>query len=484
MPGMKTLGVLVALLMAVTACGDNHATGPDAPDAFVLPCSDDDLVTSLQAIPGITSVSRESCGPGVLGAAACFVIDFPQPVDHRAPDSPTFTQRLRLAHRSCTAPMVVADWGYASFGFFDNELSALYETNTLWIEHRFQGESIPSSFDWQWTALTIENGATDMHRIVSAFHALYAGRWLVTGASKGGITALYYKYFFPDDVDGAVPYVAPASRERIDPVYQARLDAELPNPCAQRIRDLQIESLTTRRAALVQKIHDELGGGFENYYLEVLAGGLDWGFWQARGLQACSDVPPAAATDDQVWNFIYYVNGSPHPAVDEVMSGSALVYEWLTEQGFALQVGAHVAPLLQDPDAMATMEQRFVQMNPTVPLPPFDGSVTAAVRTWTRDEAEDVVLVYGQFDPWTGGALDEPTRTTSARYFVPGANHSAAITDLPEAERAAALAHVSRMLDQQPTGSLPRARQAASETAARLDAKLRQVTRASSVVVR
>lgn len=484
--GMRLSG-FASWMVLVAGCGDNISpAAPDAPlppDAYVAPCTESDVESSLKTVPGVSAVFRVGCEGGVQGPATCFKIQYQQPIHPSSSSGATFPQYLQLAHRSCDAPMIVADWGYSNFGFFDDELSSLYKTNTLWIEHRYQGESIPEPYNWDWTALTIENGANDMHRIVTSFRQHYRGRWISTGASKGGITALYYKYFFPDDVDGSVPYVAPASRQRVDPVYQTYLEENLPNPCAQTLRNLQVAALTTRRDAMLQKIRELYGSGYETFYLEYMIASMDWGFWQAAGVEACTYVPPSDATDDQVWEFIYNFvgGGGAHPAVDEEKSEGALYYEWLTEQGFALQIGRHIAPLLHDPDATPTMEERFNYMFPGVDLPAYNGSVTAMTRAWARDQAENVVLIYGQFDPWSGGAIDPPVKASSARYFVPEASHGAAITSLPAAERDAALAKISLMLGKEPVGSFDVARQAAKHRDALIGATMRKITARSSI---
>jgi hypothetical protein len=360
---------------------------------------------------------------------------------------------------------VIADWGYSNDYFFDDELSTLFQANALWVEHRYQGWSLPEAAFWDWTALTIENGAGDLHRVIAAFRPLYQGRWVSTGASKGGITATYHAYFFPDDLDGSIPYVAPASRARVDATYQEFLDTTLTSACARRLRNVQVDALTTRRAMMISRLTELTGAGAEAETLELLTNSLDWGFWQYWGSSYCNQVPRATATNNQFWQFYldfsYLAWASPGP--DETMSYGALTYEWLTEQGFALQVGAHVASLLEEPAATATMEDTFREMFPFVTLPDYDGSVTAAVRTWARDEAEDLLLVYGQFDPWSGGAMDAPARSTSARFFVPAATHAAYIGALPEAERDAALAHAARMFGQDPVPALlPAAARAAT----------------------
>ena len=62
------------------------------------------------------------------------------------------------------------------------------------------------------------------------------------------MTAIYHRRFYPDDVDGTVPYVAPMSLGAPDLRYAAFLDTVGPPACRQALRDGAIEMLPNRRA--------------------------------------------------------------------------------------------------------------------------------------------------------------------------------------------------------------------------------------------
>ena len=464
-------------LLVVGACGDNLDDPIEATEVppIVARCSDAELPALITGLEHVLDSNEVPCGDYVAGAARCFRVTMQQPTDHGEPDtSPVFPQRLFIAHRGCDRPMLVADWGYSQDYFFDDELSVLYRTNTIWIEHRYQGESIPDAADWDWTQLTINNGANDMHRVIDAFKHIYGANWVSTGASKGGITATYHHFYFPHDLDGTVPYVAPASRARVDTTYQTYLESTLPAPCADAVRDVQVAALTTRKPMLLARLTD-VAAGWEESTLESTMRSFDWGFWQRYGKAYCNRVPSSASTDDAFWNFYADITGINEfgPRRDEEMSNGALQYEWLTEQGFALQTGAHIADLLEDPWATMSMEESFNEWY-GVPLPAYDGSVTHAVRSWVKNHARNVLLIYGQYDPWSGGAFERPESSTSARFFVPGATHGARIADLSIFDRDLALAHATRMFGTAPDlTELPRAAEAASVRTRIIDGRIR-----------
>jgi hypothetical protein len=437
---------LVSLLVLVAACGDNldapMPDGGDTPEPVAAVCDEGQLGAEIAALPNVTSVVKAPCGPYVEGGVTCYRVTMAQPINYAAPQK-TFPQHLWLMHRGCDRPTVIADWGYLTSLFYDDELAVLFQANAIWIEHRFQGESIPDPADWDWTQLTIQNGATDMHRVIESFRQLYGQHWVATGASKGGITATYHAYFYPYELDGTIPYVAPASRARLDANYQIYLDSTLQTECAQRIRELQVAALTSRREMMIAHLAAIVGDEQKADYLDGLTAGFDWAFWQYYGQKYCTQVPGADATDDAFWSFFAQFTGGSfdHPAMNEAMSNGALDYEWLTEQGFALQIGAHVKGLLTSPLATATMEDQFRAQFPDVALPVYDGSVTRSVRRWVQMYATNMLLIYGQYDPWSGGALEAPTRPDTGKFFAPAQTHGGAqLATLSDADRPQGLA--------------------------------------------
>lgn len=462
---MRILAPCLAAALLAAACGDDgSSSAADAgvadagavdaaaePDAFAGLCDDGDLLASLQAVPGVVEVQEDECGPYVEGPARCFVAALSQPLDHAQPAGPTFPNYFKLVHRSCDAPTVVDTTGYAMAEvFYTGELSVLFGANWIELEHRYQGRSQPAEDVWRFSALTIANGAADVHRTIETLRAFYAGRWVTTGVSKGGATALYHRAAYPEDVDGTVPYVAPISLERVDPRYQDYMDTIGPPACRQAMRDLQIAALTDRRAALAGLLAAEFSvpEAEADFYLEGAIKALDWGFWQYWGGVYCADLPDASSTDEEVYELIASMFFRPSPA-DEVVppadqrAALALTYEWQTEQGFADQLGAHLIPHLQHPHVSSA--QSFEEQTGLV-LPAFDPSTSERAIAWAQSDARDLVFIYGQWDPWTGGQVVPGDGPRVASFMVPEATHGAGLWGLPAAEKEAALALIAEAM--------------------------------------
>ena len=429
------------------------APGPTPEPAPPPACDEADVLGSLARLRGVQAVSEISCGKYVRGEARCFSLTFTQRLDHaQGEKAGVFSQSARLIHRGCDRPTTIMDNGYAlRSSAYDLEPSLAFQTNVLDLEHRFQGQSTPKLLADNWRYLSIENAAADMHEVIVGLRDFYRGRLVSTGASKGGITAIYHRFLHPSDLDGTIAYVAPASSAREDKRYQEWMDgASLPKRCRDDLRAFQVAALTNRRAELVAEVARRYPGSpiEPEYRLERTIAHHDWGFWQYAG--DCSQVPsPEAGAGAYVAYFNSVLDGEqgvgvPGPA--GYTNVPALASEWSWQQGYAEQAGAHVMGKLRTSAVDDAKNERAFQASyPKVPLPAYDGSLTASAKDWVRTSAEGVLLVYGELDPWSGGALDAPSKPTSARYFAPGHGHDAQIWHLPKPERAAAMAAAAAM---------------------------------------
>jgi hypothetical protein len=407
----------------------------------------------------VQDLAEVECGDYVEGAAKCFTFTFTQPLDHSAAaDGETFQQRARLIHRGCSAPVTVMDSGYGmNRVFYEYEPNIMFGSNTLDLEHRFQGKSLPPAAKRRWTSLSIENGAGDMHDIITAFRKVYAQNWVSTGASKGGITAVYHRYLFPSDLDGTIAYVAPSSLARQDKRYQERFDTKaFPSACRDNVRAFQVAGLSTQRPAFVAHLlSNYVATETEaNEALEGFLSAFDWAFWQYES--DCNAVPvPSASAATLIAYFDAQLQAtagmgaqvSPPPAPTEAeLTDAALAYEWSWQQGFALQVGAHILPLVDPATVTARQNDEFWKITmPKEPLPAYDGTTNDKARQWARASAERMLLIYGESDPWSGGALDAPTHPSSGRYFAPGRGHGAQMAYLAAADKKDALGKAATM---------------------------------------
>ena len=180
-----------------------------------------------------------------------FRLQLKQPLDHQDEEKGNFYQKIEISHMDFDAPVVMITEGYSIGRRRYIRLADHLCANEIRVEHRYHGDSKPDSMIWQY--LNIEQAALDHHRIRLLLADIYEGNWISTGFSKGGQTAIYYRYFFPDDVIATVPYDAPMNfaleESRIDDFFQKVGDAGI----RKKLVSFQRISLS-RKAALGEDI--------------------------------------------------------------------------------------------------------------------------------------------------------------------------------------------------------------------------------------
>lgn len=422
--------LILAAVATVGACGDN-LPGPEGPD-------NRELVDKLRDLDGVTVEERPSDAEGFT----YYVLRFTQPVDHADPGGATFEQRVSLLHRSGPAPMVALTTGYWDYyRDMPYELTKLLGANQISIEHRYFGESRPEPADW--SKLTIEQMAHDQHRIIEALRGVYPGAFLTTGGSKGGMTAVYHRRFYPDDVDGTVAYVAPISFGAPDPAYVPYLDTLGPPACREAVRALAVEMLTNRRAALLARAEAQATQQKLAYTrvsigaaLESSIASLEWAYWQYAGVQYCATVPEVADSDEDLFVFLDVVAPVTDSSDEQIALFDAYYHQAYAQLGFPDSGAAYLDPYLQYTD-------RDYDGALPAGLPAYDGGAAMHdIDAYVREQGDRLLFIYGEWDPWTASPFELGNATDSLLLVQAQGTHSARLARLAPADRDAAFARL------------------------------------------
>lgn len=427
--------VALASLVLLTACGDDGG-GSDTDGGIDAPSGD-----ILEQLRGLAEVATVVESPTQLDGYRYFEIEFDQPVDHANPGGPRFRQYATLIHTDAARPMVLLHTGYGNWYYdYPGELTTLLGANQIVVEHRFFRGSRPDG-DAAWTHLTIEQSAADHHRITEALRRLYRGQWLETGASKGGMTSIYHRRFYPDDVDATVAYVAPLSLGAPDYRYEAHVEQLGPPACRQALRDLQVELLTNRRAMLEQRAQNEAAQRGYQYTrialpvaVESAVTSIEWAFWQYLGYAECSTVPVATDSDQEVWDFLGVVSGVSGSADDNLAEFEAYYYQAEVELGFPGTMDDHLAglPIYGDADYEGAYPLGVTR-------PAYRDAAMRDVDAWVQAEGARIIFLYGEWDPWTGGMFSLGNAQDSLRVVAPQGAHGSDLGSLADAEQTAVL---------------------------------------------
>lgn len=435
---------LFAALLASCSGEDAPPTTGSTSDTGVPTTTDSgepvDIRDRLLAIDGLEVEERASPEPG----HRYFVLSFDQPADHDAPGGLRFRQRMHLLHADVDAPLVLSISGYFIYPEDPGriELSAMLSANQLAVEHRFFGPSRPDPADW--ATLTIAQAAADLHRIRAALAPIYAAPWLATGVSKGGMAAVYYRRFHPDDVAATVAYVAPHSYGDADPRYLEFVATRGTPACRAALVQAQRDVLL-RRPAMVARMQAQAVDGVTyellgvDRALETAVLELPFSFWQYGTVDDCAIVPPVGADDDEVWAFLDAVAAPSYWSDEQTVAYEPYFWQAATQLGYPAYDEGDVADLLMYPGVDVAATYVLPGKDPVL-----DVDAMPQVASWLTTEGRALLFVYGENDPYTAAAFDPTGAEDTHRLIAPGENHGAKIVDLAPADREAALAALGR----------------------------------------
>jgi hypothetical protein len=424
----------LGVLLLVAACGAEtpagETTSPASGSGERVPAGD--IRDRLAAIDGMTVKAELSAPSG----HRFFSLTYRQPVHHWDASQGTFEQRLTVLHRAESAPTVLASTGYdIRLSASRSEPTRLLEANQVTVEHRFFTPSRPDGASWK--RLNVQQAAADHHRIVAALDQIYTAPWVSTGASKGGMTSVYHRRFYPRDVAATVAYVAPHDVDQDHDAHAAFLDSVGTDPaCREGLKRTQRAALEQRDAmlALMRDYAAENGlhyvGGDERA-LEVMVLDVPFIFWQYGGPSGCASVPAAGASASQIFRFFDQTVGVYSYAHEDADRYIPYYYQAGTQLGYPLVADAHLRDLMKFPDAQDVRNYVPAEIEMT-----YRPTAMNDIDEWVKTRAERLMLVYGEYDPWSAEQFQfGPGTKDSHRYIVPRGNHGSTLSRLPAAER-------------------------------------------------
>jgi len=368
-----------------------------------------------------------------------YVLKFTQPIDHDNPAMGTFTQRVFVGdiHPDSITVLVCEGYqaSYAQNPKYRDEISKLFNTNNIVVEHRYFGESKPfpeaSSGETDWTWMTGRQESEDLHAIVTALKSIYHGKWVSTGISKGGQNTMIYRAHFPEDVDVSVPYVGPLCRALEDGRHEPFI-AGFCGTAADRkaVKNFQIDLLKNRDSIqpLMESLAKEKNMIFnapmdEIYDYCVLE--FSFAFWQ-WGMPV-NTIPGAGATAQEKFDFMVKASGPDYLVNDSgftpfhVQAAKELGYygydtkpfrKWLHLKSAEGYFGKLFLP----------KGQEFV----------FSGYIYDKVSTFLKETDARMLFIYGEFDPWSAVKVDDPGHDNIYVFVQKGGSHRTRIATFDE----------------------------------------------------
>ncbi len=351
-----------------------------------------------------------------------YEVMFEQPIDHNDPDKGTFSQRLYVSHYDKNSPVVLSTEGYDAGFYYTTELAISLKCNQIIAEHRYFGKSDIEGTNYKY--LTTWQSASDHHRIIEKFKEFYTNKWITTGISKGGQSVIYHSFYYPDDVDARVSYVAPLNFSTEDPRIYNFLDHVGSGRCRRKIERFQKEVLKYQEDYIqaFKELSDKKGytyemvGGVETAF-EYCVLEYPFAFWQ-WGYADCSDIPSKDTKPEKAILHMNAVAGFDYFADEFILAFQPHYYQALTEIGYYGYEIDRFKNVLQHVD-----ESGFEFTLPEDMEVSFDPDLSIEVSNYLENEAEDFIFIYGEWDTWSATAVDLEGNTRSKVFYSEHGSH-------------------------------------------------------------
>lgn len=359
---------------------------------------------------------------------------FEQPLDHLNPDGPNFSQRIYISHFDPASPVVMVSAGYDASYYYTSELAAGLKCNQVMIEHRYFGKSKPDSIQWEY--LDAWQAASDLHRIIEAFKAFYPNQWISTGISKGGQSVMYHSYYYPEDVDVRVPYVAPINYGVEDKRIYSFLDQVGSKGDRTKVKRFQKNALkyqeryipAFREFSEKKGYTYEIAGGFEKAY-EYCVLEYSFAFWQ-WGYVPTSKIPGLSASPMEMIEHMNRVAGFDYFSDKSILKQRPFFYQALTEMGYYGYDLQEFEKYIQHVDIPVFTFTLPANLDIT-----FDSAFSIDVASYLSQDAERFIYIYGEYDTWSATAVSTTGDTESKIFYKEGGSHRTRINNMPAEQK-------------------------------------------------
>ncbi len=445
---------------------------------------------TLKALDGVKSVEEIEIKLPMEEAKTTdkniYMVKFEQPLDWKDPSAGTFEQRVQV----CYGEQASNEFNIGGYMLSDETLqigskadayASKYPMNLVNVEYRFYGRSKPEGISETdpkyWNYLTSYNAACDFHHIITELKKVLPGKWMMTGASKGGVATMIQSMYYPEDAAVFMPQICPFAEGPQDDRFGKNINetigddkygAEQAAEYRKLVLDYQVE-LIKNREALQQKLYDFYvahGAYYSSYatpeiVYDVAVLDVATGIWQYKQqfslLQGIMDDKEEEDFLNSAFQFL--VNPSTdgirseeefesrNKEKNETSGGADIEFfpyyiQCANELGYykmdfsylrkALAEDGSGAQLVVTED-MEDMLFYKIHVEPAIlDTLKWDNSIRDGILNWSMTTKAKVVMIYGGSDVWYALRIpDVPDRENFRTYVDESGAHSSGFSGLP-----------------------------------------------------
>lgn len=356
-----------------------------------------------------------------------------QPVDHSDTTKGFFLQRVFVADKGKKNAVLLITEGYgaeyATNPRYINELSPMLYSNQICVEHRYFGKSWPNPVNWDY--LTVTNAEGDHHAIVELFKKYYSGKWINTGISKGGQTAVYHRAFYPADVDVTVAYVAPLNFGVEDGRHEPFIKNK-PGTADDRKKtvDFQLRILKNREIFIPKLVEYSKEKGLDyrismDEVLDYTVLEFPFAFWQWG--KSPKDIPTENASLDECFKYLMEVPGPSYFSISGMENTKSFFVQAARELGY---YGYDIKPFKKYLSIESSKNYLSKIFLPDGLKIKYDKSTAKQVKRFMKTTDSEILFIYGEYDPWSASGFQVQNKDNLLKIVKPGGSHSTRINNL------------------------------------------------------
>lgn len=391
----------------------------------------------LESLPEVKSVKKIDNHPFFKETFEVMIEQF---LDHGNPQAGKFQQRVIVSDYNKYSPVIFVTEGYkadyATKSTYINELSGIVEANQIVVEYRYFGKSVPENIDWQY--LTIENGAADLHRIHKILERLYNNhnKWIATGISKGGSNTMAYYAYYPEDMNIWVPYVGPINNAVEDQRMVKFIENKVSSQqCRQKMLDFQLNVLKNRET--IQPMLDSLiqAKGYtynipNDEVLDYCVLESSFAFWQWGN--KCNELPSDTASPAELFNYLIDCGKPSYFSKEDLSNYKPFFIQALKEFGYYAYNTKPLEPYLNIKTTEGYIKNVFLKDEPSFT---YNKKTSKFITKAIQKNGNHMLLIYGEYDPWTAGAVVPKSKSKAVEVVKPKGSHRTRINNMSYAQQ-------------------------------------------------
>lgn len=435
------------------------------------------VVAALKSIPNVAEVKPfinvGSPNNEETALGQCYYIKYKQPIDHDNPALGTYEQQVVLTYVGSNAPTILHTQGYAlagEHGKNHNRLDSIaapafmymlatgqnadgsfkFSTNCVQVEYRYHGFSLPEGDENSFKYLNAKQQSDDLHNIVTDLkQALLKGKWLSTGVSKNGMTTYDYAYYYPGDVDVYVPFVAPLLFQNEDMrigdyMINSAVKDYLPQIKAafqKLVSDQKVLDATAQYALKYFKedrdydvpadsvLHYTVGFAYDHLFSKQSYGDIE----------AWSKFIPKEGDDPATYALFFYLDENDKRIYGQ-QSGTRGPLRQRNDP-FGMQIPVDQGNIgynyswVKEGTLLTASDKKYFDDIEKKSKASDKVELSYKVKDFLKTTDCKMFFVYGENDPWTGAAIDDPTNENVKKMVIKGGTHNDAIYNYTADER-------------------------------------------------